>query len=198
MIIGEKYMNKSNENKSILSSEQRTVLFKSLRERFEGNMNRHPDLDWLKIQEKLDNKPEKLKVINEMERTGGEPDVVAFDGMTGEFIFYDCSPETPSGRRNLCYDNEALNSRKKYPPKGSAMGMASDMGIEIMTEAQYRELQRIGDFDTKTSSWLITPPEIRILGGAIFGDRRYNKVFVYHNGADSYYAVRGFRGSLRV
>ena len=157
-------------------------------------MNRHKDLEWTKVQAKLEAQPEKLWSLNEMERTGGEPDVVGTDNKTGETIFIDCSAESPKDRRNVCYDREALESRKEHKPKDTAMDMAAAMGIEILTEEQYRELQKLGNFDTKTSSWLKTPPEIRKLGGAIFGDRRYDHVFVYHNGADSYYGVRGFRG----
>ncbi|MHB1356252.1 MAG: DUF4256 domain-containing protein [Anaerolineae bacterium] len=181
-----------------LSPEQRTELLRALRARFEQNMNRHADLTWLEVHAKLDANPGKLWSLYEMERTGGEPDVVGYEPSTGEYLFYDCSPETPAGRRNVCYDREALESRKEAKPRDSAIGMADAMGTEILTEEQYRELQKPGNFDTKTSSWLKTPPEIRELGGAIFGDRRYDHVFVYHNGASSYYGVRGFRGSLRV
>lgn len=181
-----------------MSAKQQEDLLGALRARFEKNMSRHKDLEWAKAQAKLEAAPEKLWSLHEMERTGGEPDVVGYDKKTGEYIFYDCSTESPNGRRSLCYDREALDSRKEAKPKDSAMNMAAAMGIEILTEEQYRELQKLGDFDTKTSSWLKTPPEIRTLGGAIFGDRRYDHVFVYHNGASSYYAARGFRGSLRV
>jgi hypothetical protein len=181
-----------------MSAKQQEDLLGALRARFEKNMSRHKDLEWAKAQAKLEAAPEKLWSLHEMERTGGEPDVVGYDKKTGEYIFYDCSAESPNGRRSLCYDREALDSRKEAKPKDSAMNMAAVMGIEILTEEQYRELQKLGDFDTKTSSWLKTPPEIRKLGGAIFGDRRYDHVFVYHNGASSYYAARGFRGSLRV
>jgi hypothetical protein len=181
-----------------LSTEQREALLGSLRSRFEKNMNRHPGLEWAKIQVRLEANPAKLWSLNEMERTGGEPDVVGQDKTTNEIVFYDCSAESPSGRRNVCYDREALDARKEFKPKDSAMDMAAAMGIEVLTEEQYQELQKHGKFDNKTSSWLITPAEIRKLGGAIFGDRRYNQVFVYHNGADSYYAARGFRGSLRI
>ena len=184
--------------KKVLSPEQSDELIKVLKARFEKNMNRHQGLEWNKIQEKLEASPEKLWSLDEMEETGGEPDVVGFDNNTGEYIFYDCSPETPKGRRNVCYDHEALESRKEYKPKDSAIGMATDMGIEILTEEQYRELQKFGNFDTKTSSWVKTPSEIRKLKGAIFCDRRYNTVFTYHNGAESYYGGRGFRGSIRV
>jgi hypothetical protein len=161
-------------------------------------MKRHNGLEWTQVQAKLEAKPEKLWSLNEMERTGGEPDVVGFDKQTGEFLFFDCSAETPKDRRNICYDRAALDARKEHKPEDSAMDMAAAMGIEILTEEQYQELQKLGNFDIKTSSWLITPEEIRKHGGAIFGDRRYDHVFVYHNGADSYYGARGFRGSLRV
>jgi hypothetical protein len=169
-----------------------------LKNRFEKNMNRHRGLEWAKIQAKLEAKPEKLRSLAEMERTGGEADIVGFDKKTDEYIFYDCSAETPAGRRNVCYDQEALESRKEHKPKNSAMGMAVEMGIEMLTEEQYRELQTLGNFDTKTSSWVKTLPEIRKLGGALFADFRYGQVFVYHNGAESYYGSRGFRGILRV
>jgi hypothetical protein len=169
-----------------------------LKARFEKNMNRHPSLVWIKIQAKLEADPIKLWSLQEMERTGGEPDVVRQDEQTGEYIFYDCSAESPKDRRNVCYDREALEARKEFKPRDSALNMAAAMGIEILSEEQYRELQELGNFDTKTSSWLETPPAIRKLGGAIFGDRRYDHVFVYHNGAESYYGARGFRGSLRV
>jgi hypothetical protein len=192
-------------NKNQLSSKQREELIRTLKVRFEKNlpagqagMNRHQDIEWTKVQARLETNTEKLWSLNEMERTGGEPDVVAFDKMTGEYIFYDCSAESPAGRRSFCYDDEALKSRKENKPKNSAMEMAAAMGIEILPEEQYRELQKFGKFDTKTSSWLKTPADIRKLGGAIFADFRYGKVFVYHNGAESYYAARGFRGSLRV
>jgi hypothetical protein len=177
---------------------QHDKLLSVFKARFEQNMNRHKGLEWDKVQTKLDTNPEKLWSLSEMERTGGEPDVIGFDNLTGEFIFYDCSAESPKDRRNVCYDREALDSRKEFKPKNSAMDMASDIGIEILTEEQYRFLQKLGNFDMKTSSWLKTPPEIRQLGGAIFADRRYDHVFVYHNGASSYYGIRGFRGSLRV
>jgi hypothetical protein len=166
--------------------------------RFEKNMDRHKGVKWAEVEKKLKDNPEKILSLSEMERTGGEPDVIDFDKKTGEYIFYDCSPESPDGRRNVCYDREALDSRKHYKPENNAINMAADMGIELLTEEQYRELQKLGTFDTKTSSWIKTPPEIRKLGGALFCDRRYNHVFVYHNGAESYYAVRGFRGCLRV
>jgi hypothetical protein len=181
-----------------MKSKQGEELLRTLKARFEKNMNRHKGLEWAKVQAKLEANTEKLWSLNEMERTGGEPDVVGHDKKTGEYIFYDCSAETPKGRRNVCYDRDALEARKTFKPEDTAMDMASAMGIEILTEEQYRELQKLGNFDTKTSSWLITPAEIRKLGGAIFADRRYDHVFVYHNGADSYYGVRGFRGSLRV
>jgi Protein of unknown function (DUF4256) len=186
------------ETKKELSPEQREELIRALQARFEKNMNRHKGFEWAKILAKLETITEKLWSLNEMERTGGEPDVVGLDKKTGEYIFYDCSAESPQGRRNVCYDHEAMESRKEFKPKDTAMDMASAMGIEILTDEQYRELQKLGNFDTKTSSWLKTPSEIRKLGGAIFADRRYDHVFVYHNGAPSYYGVRGFRGSLRV
>jgi len=186
------------ESKKELLHEQGENLLKLLKARFEKNMNRHEGLEWAKIQAKLETSAEKLWSLNEMENTGGEPDVVGLDQVTGEYIFYDCSPESPKGRRSFCYDREALESRKEFKPKDSAVDMAAVLGIEILTEVQYRELQQLGIFDTKTSSWVKTPVEIRELGGAIYCDRRYNRVFVYHNGAESYYAVRGFRGSLRV
>jgi len=181
-----------------LNIKQREELLDALKSRFEKNMNRHKGLEWAKVQAKLEADPEKLWSLNEMERTGGEPDVIGYDEKTSEYIFYDCSVESPKDRRNVCYDREALESRKEAKPKDSALGMAAAMGIEILTEEQYRALQRLGNFDTKTSSWLRTPDGIRKLGGAIFGDRRYDYVFVYHNGAESYYGARGFRGSLKV
>lgn len=181
-----------------ITPEQREELLRTLKARFEQNMHRHPGLDWAEVQARLEARPDKLWSLYEMERTGGEPDVVGFDSQTGEYIFYDCSPESPKGRRSLCYDPEALESRKEHKPAGSAVGMAEAMGIELLTEQEYRELQKLGAFDTKTSSWVKTPPEIRRLGGAMFCDRRYNTVWTYHNGAESYYAARGFRGSLRV
>jgi len=184
--------------KSQLSPEQQEEMLKILKTRFEKNMNRHNGLDWANVQVKLETNIEKLWSLFEMERTGGEPDVVDFDKKTGEYIFYDCSPESPKGRRSVCYDREALESRKNHKPQNNAIDMARDMGIEILSEEQYRELQKLGHFDTKTSSWVKTPENIRKLGGAIFCDRRYDTVFVYHNGADSYYASRGFRGLLRV
>ncbi len=184
--------------KKELSSKQREELLKTLKARFEKNMNRHKGLEWAKVQAKLEANNEKLWSLNEMERTGGEPDVVGFDKKKGEYIFYDCSAESPKGRRSLCYDGEALESRKEHKPKNNAIDMSSAMGIDLLTEQEYRELQKLGDFDTKTSSWVKTPSHIRRLGGAIFCDRRYDTVFMYHNGAESYYAARGFRGSLRV
>jgi len=185
-------------NKKNLSSQQREELFKILKARFEKNMNRHKDIEWNNVRAKLEANPEKLWSLNEMEETGGEPDIVGHDKKTGEYIFYDCSAESPKGRRSLCYDPAALNSRKEAKPKDSAVNMASAMGIEILTEEQYRGLQNLGEFDTKTSSWIETPPAIRKLGGALFCDRRYNHVFTYHNGAESYYAARGFRGALKI
>jgi hypothetical protein len=181
-----------------VSPEQREELLRVLKVRFEKNMKRHEGLEWAKVQARLEHSAEKLWSLNEMERTGGEPDVVGHDGKTGEYVFYDCSPESPKGRRSVCYDREALESRKEHRPENSAVDMAAGMGIELLTEEQYRGLQQLGDFDMKTSSWLKTPPEIRKLGGAIFADFRYGNVFVYHNGAESYYGVRGFRGSLKV
>jgi len=181
-----------------VSKKQRDELFQTLKGRFEKNMNRHQGLEWSAVQARLETSPEKLWSLSEMEKTGGEPDVVGRDKKTGEYIFYDCSAESPKNRRSLCYDREALDSRKADKPKGSATEMAAAMGIEILTEEQYRELQKLGEFDTKTSSWVKTPSKIRELGGAIFCDRRFDTVFLYHNGAESYYAARGFRGSLRV
>ena len=186
--------------KKELSSKQREELLITLKTRFEKNMNRHKGLEWAKIQTRLESNAgvEKLWSLSEMERTGGEPDIVAYDNNSGEYIFYDCSPESPLDRRSLCYDREALDSRKENKPKNNALDMAASIGIEILSEEQYRELQKLGNFDTKTSSWVQTPAEIRKLGGAVFCDRRYNHVFLYHNGAESYYAARGFRGSLKV
>jgi hypothetical protein len=184
--------------KKQLSSEQREDLLRELKARFEKNMNRHEGLEWAKVKAKLEANTEKLWSLSEMERTGGEPDVVGHDKKTGEYIFYDCSEESPKGRRSICYDREALESRKEHKPADNAMDMAAAMGIELLTEERYRELQKLGNFDTKTSSWIDTPSPIRKLGGALFCDRRYNTVFVYHNGAESYYAARGFRGSLKV
>ena len=191
-------MSNSNSNKKELSPEQREELLRALKARFEKNMNRHKGLEWARVQAKLEANTEKLWSLNEMERTGGEPDVVGQDRKTGEYIFYDCSAESPKGRRSLCYDREALESRKEHKPENDAIDMAAAMGIELLTEEQYRELQKLGEFDTKTSSWVKTPSDIRELGGALFCDRRYGNVFLYHNGAGSYYAARGFRGSLRV
>lgn len=179
-----------------LSSEQQQELIEILKDRFGKNANRHKGLDWAKIQAKLETQPEKLWSLNEMERTGGEPDVVGHEN--GEYLFFDCSAESPKERRSICYDQKALDSRKEHKPKDSAVNMASDMGIELLTEEQYRELQKLGNFDLKTSSWIQTPEAIRKLGGALFCDRRYDTVFLYHNGAESYYAARGFRGFLKV
>jgi hypothetical protein len=187
-----------NSNKKALSSGQREELFRALKARFEKNMHRHQGLEWAQVQAKLEAHAEKLRSLSEMERTGGEPDVVGHDKKTGEYIFYDCSAESPKDRRSLCYDREALESRKENKPANNAMDVASAMGIELLTEEQYRALQKLGNFDTKTSSWVQTPSAIRKLGGALFCDRRYDTVFVYHNGAESYYAARGFRGLLRV
>jgi hypothetical protein len=191
-------MNNMNRKKKELSAEQREELLSALKARFEKNMNRHTGLEWATVQAKLEANPEKLWSLNEMERTGGEPDVVGQDKQTGETIFYDCSAESPKGRRNVCYDREGQESRKEYKPENNAIDLAAAMGIELLTEEQYRELQKLGDFDRKTSSWLKTPAEIRKLGGALFADFRYGNVFVYHNSAPSYYGVRAFRGSLRV
>jgi hypothetical protein len=191
-------MKNTKRNQKELSPEQREELLRVLKARFDKNMKRHKGLEWAKIQAKLEGNTEKLWSLNEMERTGGEPDVIGHDKKTGEYIFYDCSAESPKGRRSLCYDREALDARKENKPQNSAMDMASAIGIELLTEEQYRALQKLGDFDTKTSSWVKTPSDIRTLGGALFCDRRYGNVFVYHNGADSYYGARGFRGSLRV
>ncbi|HLK08558.1 MAG TPA: DUF4256 domain-containing protein [Candidatus Angelobacter sp.] len=185
-------------NKKDLPAKQREDLLKALKARFEKNMDRHQGLEWTQIQAKLEANAQKLWSLNEMERTGGEPDVVGHDKKTGEYIFYDCSAESPKGRRSVCYDPEALESRKENKPADNAIGMAAAMGIELLTEEQYRALQKLGDFDTKTSSWVKTPSAIRKLGGALFCDRRYDTVFLYHNGAESYYAARGFRGQLRV
>jgi len=181
-----------------LSSEQKTILLDTLEARFEKNPNRHEGLEWTKIETKIEANPEKLVALYEMENTGGEPDVVHYDKKNGEYIFYDCAPESPSGRRSLCYDRAALDARKANKPANDAMSMAKYMGIEILTAAQYQELQQLGKFDTKTSSWIETPSEVRKLGGALFCDYRYETIFIYHNGADSYYAARGFRGALRV
>jgi uncharacterized protein DUF4256 len=191
-------MNNINSNKKELSPEQREELLIALKARFEKNMNRHKGLEWAKVQAKLEANTEKLWSLNEMERTGGEPDVVGHDKKTGEYIFYDCSAESPKGRRNVCYDREGREARKAFKPEDNAIDMAAAMGIELLTEEQYRELQKLGNFDTKTSSWVKTPSAIRKLGGALFCDRRYDTVFVYHNGAESYYAARGFRACLRI
>jgi hypothetical protein len=191
-------MSKMKSNKRQLSREEGEELVQTLRDRFERNMNRHKGLEWVEVQAKLEGDSAKLWSLNKMEATGGEPDVVAYDKKTGEYIFYDCSAESPKGRRSVCYDREALESRKEHKPDDNAVDLAAAMGIELLTEEQYRELQKLGKFDTKTSSWVKTPPAIRKLGGALFCDRRYEHVFVYHNGAESYYAARGFRGSLRV
>jgi hypothetical protein len=191
-------MNKINNTKKELSPKQSEELLRVLKTRFEKNINRHKDIIWDKVQAKLETNTEKLWSLNEMEKTGGEPDVAGYDKITDEYIFYDCSAESPNGRRSLCYDREALKSRKEHKPKNNVIDTAAAMGIELLSEEQYRKLQKLGSFDLKTSSWVITPVKIRELGGAIFCDRRYNTVFVYHNGAESYYAARGFRGSLKV
>ena len=189
---------KSVKIKKKLPPEQREELLRALKARFEKNMNRHKGLEWAKVQAKLEANSEKLRSLNAMEETGGEPDIIGQDKKTGEYIFYDCSAESPKGRRSICYDHEALESRKEHKPENSAIEMAAEIGIELLTEEQYRELQQLGNFDTKTSSWVKTPADIRKLGGALFCDRRYDTVFVYHNGAESYYAARAFRGSLRI
>jgi len=195
-------MGTTRSNKHTFSSEQTEGLLKILKTRFEKNMNRHKGIEWAEVQARLracaQKDASKLKSLDVMEESGGEPDVVGRDNKTGEYIFYDCSPESPKGRRSICYDHEALESRKEHKPENSAINMAADMGIELLTEQEYRELQKLGNFDTKTSSWVKTPPAIRKLGGALFCDRRYDTVFLYHNGADSYYAARGFRGSVRI
>jgi len=187
-----------NSDKKELPLDQREELLQALQARFEKNKLRHEEIEWAPVQAKLEGNPEKLWSLYEMERTGGEPDVVGFDQQTDEYLFYDCAAESPKGRRSVCYDHEALESRKEHKPENSAVEMAADMGITLLTEEQYRELQQLGNFDTKTSSWVKTPAAIRKLGGALFGDRRYGQVFVYHNGAESYYAARAFRGALRV
>ena len=196
------FMSVKTMRKATLSNKQREELLKALKARFEKNMNRHPGLEWVKVQARLEANAEKLWSLSEMERTGGEPDVVhhnvGHDKKTGEYIFYDCSAESPKDRRSFCYDREALDSRKENKPKNNAMDVAAAMGVELLTEEQYRGLQKLGEFDTKTSSWVKTPSAVRELGGALFCDRRFNTVFVYHNGAESYYAARGFRGWLRV
>ena len=185
-------------DKKELLPEESTELLKILKARFEKNSNRHTNLDWEKVRIKLESNPDKLWSLNEMEKTGGEPDVIGYDKKTDEYIFYDCSAESPKGRRSVCYDNEAQESRKEFKPKNNVIDMAVAIGIELLSEQQYRELQQLGKFDQKTSSWIKTPPEIRKLGGALFCDYRYETIFVYHNGAESYYAARGFRGALRV
>jgi hypothetical protein len=191
-------MNNFNSNKKELSPEQREELLRALKARFEKNMNRHKGLEWAKVQAKLEANTEKLRSLNEMERTGGEPDVVGHAKKTGEYVFYDCSAESPKGRRNVCYDREGQEARKAFKPENNAIDMAAAMGIELLTEEHYRELQKLGNFDMKTSSWVKTPSDIRKLGGALFADRRYGNVFVYHNSAPSYYGARAFRGSLRI
>jgi hypothetical protein len=191
-------MNNINSNRKKLEPKQLEELLGALKARFEKNMSRHKGLEWTKVRARLEANPEKLWSLGEMERTGGEPDVLGHDKKTGECIFFDCSAESPKGRTSLCYDREALDSRKEHKPKNSAADMAAAMGVELLTEEQYRELQKLGEFDTKSSSWVKTPPDMRKLGGALFGDRRFGRVFFYHNGAESYYGGRGFRGSLRV
>jgi hypothetical protein len=185
-------------NSNVLSASDRDKLFNTLQARFEKNKGRHKGIDWAKVEARLKTQPDKLWSLQQMEATGGEPDVVGQDKKSGDIIFYDCAPESPAGRRSICYDKKALDARKENKPKDSAMNVAASMGVNLLTEAQYRELQEMGDFDTKTSSWLLTPPAIRQHGGAIFGDKRYKHVFIYHNGADSYYAARGFRASLKI
>jgi Protein of unknown function (DUF4256) len=197
-MVNTQTMNNIKNDKKQLSPKQREELLMVLKARFEKNLNRHKGLEWVKVQAKLEANAEKLWSLNEMERTGGEPDVVGHDKKTGEYVFYDCSVESPKGRVSFCYDREALDSRKEHKPKNSVVDMAAAMGIELLSEEQYFELQKLGEFDTKTSSWIATPADIRKLGGALYGDRRYGRVFVGHNGAQSYYAARGFRGSLRV
>ncbi len=191
-------MKNNNINNKALSPKQREELLNALEARYEKNLNRHTGLDWAKVEARLKTSPEKLWSLHEMERTGGEPDVVGQDKKSGEYVFFDCSAQSPNDRTSLCYDREALDSRKEHKPKSSVMDMAAAMGVEVLTEDEYFELQKLGEFDTKRSSWLKTPPEIRKLGGAIFGDRRFGRVFIYHNGAESYYSGRGFRGSLKV
>jgi hypothetical protein len=189
---------KAVKTKTSLSSDQRAALLETLKARFEKNMKRHAGLEWARVKARLEANPDKLWSLHEMENTGGEPDVVAQDNKSGEYVFFDCSPQSPEGRTSLCYDREALDSRKKFKPKNSAMDLAVSMGVEMLTEEQYFELQKLGEFDTKSSTWLKTPPDIRELGGAIFGDRRFSRVFIYHNGAESYYSGRGFRSWLKV
>src|SRR5688572_210822 len=191
-------MSNTKNDKKQVSPKQHEELLRTLKDRFAKNMDRHKGLDWAKVQAKLESNSEKLWSLNEMERTGGEPDVVGHDKKTGEYVFYDCSPESPKGRTSVCYDRKGLESRKEHKPKNNAMDMAAAMGIELLAEEQYREFQKVGEFDTKTSSWVKTPTEIRELGGALYCDRRYGRVFVGHNGAQSYYSARAFRGSLRV
>ena len=188
----------STRDKKKLSPEQQEEFLKALKSRFDKNMKRHEGLEWAKVQAKLEASPDKMWSLHEMERTGGEPDVIGHDKKTGEYLFYDCSEESPKGRRSICYDHEALEARKEHKPKDSAVNMAAAIGIDLLTEEQYRDLQKLGQFDTKTSSWVKTPADIRKLGGALFCDRRYDTVFLYHNGADSYYAARGFRGSVKI
>jgi len=191
-------MNNKSNNKKVLSPEQGKILLETIKTRFEAHMPRHEGLNWAEVQSRLEAHPEKLWSLNEMERTGGDPDVVSRDEVSGEVVFYDCAPESPEGRRNLCYDREAWEARKSNKPEDNAIDMAAAMGVELLTEEQYYQLQELGEFDTKTSSWLKTPPDVRNLGGAIFGDRRFGRVFISHNGADSYYSSRGFRGVLKV
>ena len=191
-------MAKLSGNRNKLSAKESEQILEVLKTRFEKNMSRHKGIEWAKVRGRIDANPDKLWSLNEMERTGGEPDVVGHDKKTGAFVFYDCAPETPKDRRSVCYDRQALDSRKEHKPKNSAMDLAAEMGIQVLTEEQYYELQKLGRFDTKTSSWLESPAEVRKLGGAIFGDRRYDRVFIYHNGAESYYAGRGFRGALSI
>lgn len=197
-MAGAKTSTRGGAARAALPSKQREELLAGLKARFEANMGRHPGVDWARVRARLDAHPERLAALGEMARTGGEPDVVGRDERTGEYVFFDCAAESPAGRRSVCYDAEALRSRKEHKPKDSALGMAAAMGIEILSEEEYRRLQTLGAFDTKTSSWVLTPPAIRALGGALFCDRRYGQVFTYHNGAESYYAARGFRGKVRV
>lgn len=192
------FMGNKMQDKKVLPEEQANALLATLQSRFEKNMNRHEGLDWGKIQNRLEEYPEKLWSLNEMEETGGEPDVIGYDKQLDKYIFCDCSPESPKGRRSVCYDPEALASRKEHKPRHSAIGMASEMGTALLAEEQYHALQRLGEFDTKTSSWIVAPQDVRKLGGGLFGDRRYGRVFIYHNGAESYYAARGFRAVLEV